>query len=399
MDHLMEQSAQKLKNIAQNHLPEVMCDIRLLLKPFTSNSHSDTQLLLLGSTDKHFDVCYNYNTKTDKFQRFYTKVRQHGIFINIPKRRFVTHLFTAGKCLYLQELNTDTMKWVENSKQLIDDNIATISIRNQAINSQIIKCIPIFDYLVVIFGIEDELVVKIYQYSNSMDRNSLIVTSKQLIGSKHWKVYHCGTACIFYHDDNNNNNYKNYEVLLFGGHNVSINKSFRCIKLCFDHNKNFVPLKNWFDEKCKHWTQDTNVECIPGYTADDQFHSFSYDLFNYGRLKFLILTGGVKNTTARQNGIIVFNFRSRKWNVCQKFRLPKRMYRHNSIVVDEDKYCHKPRMYIMGGVRSYYTMGINWKIDLQNILKAMKQILTWDQERIIWIAFYKNLNNHQKILF
>ena len=39
-------------------------------------------------------------------------------------------------------------------------NVATISIRNQPINAQIIKCIPIFDYLVIIFGIEDELVIK-----------------------------------------------------------------------------------------------------------------------------------------------------------------------------------------------------------------------------------------------
>ena len=418
-----------LKNISQNSLLEQMHTIRLVSKRFETNSKSNsyTKIFVLGSENNSSVFCYN--VEMNRYQRFNNKINQDGIFICIPKRKMVTFLFIIENCLYLQELNEDTLEWIENSKQLIDDCISATIKREKEIKAtapddyKILKCIPIFNYLIVVFTIDYELLVKIYKYNINVANDSLVIKSKQLVGSKIFEDDKSNAACIFYKrcqsdtvDINNCSNCSNYEISLFGGKDKRMCDSFCFIKLSFDNNGNFVePTTNAhvFDDVSDTISVPDSKVCR-GWVSCFAFHSFSYDLFEYGlnRLKFVILTGGILYGSS-QDYMIVFDFQKKTWTRCRAFALPNRICDHSSIVLDKHRYHYKPKLFLMGGKRlrqpgrrrgggrfAVFPCGINWKIDLSMILDSMGiiQTLKWEHERIIWIAFHKNVNNDQCLL-
>ena len=122
-------------------------------------------------------------------------------------------------------------------------------------------------------------------------------------------------------------------------------------------------------------------------TKQECFYSFAYHLV---KQRYLIILGGSSQddnlSCDSYKTILYFDLKYGEWYKCEKV-LPFEIFRHSSVVYINDN--NEFIIHIIGGLDQWETkQKIHWQLNVSDIIPNIG--ISWNIERLIWIAHLKN---------
>ena len=192
------------------------------------------------------------------------------------------------------------------------------------------------------------------------------------------------------------------KIVLFGGNCVNMVKSFCTITVDLKKLNKRDNDGIRFESSSNKWTSSFQKDVLDKmyFQISDyyglEFTKFCYQGFSYHLIKhrYLLCIGGTLTQTeidamvkSKCNMILYLDLKWMKWHVIEN-ALPFGITQHKSVIDD-----HNQTIHILGGIdiRTRKWIDIHWRIDLTQIFENWA--ISWNVQRIIWIAFVKNANN------
>ena len=186
------------------------------------------------------------------------------------------------------------------------------------------------------------------------------------------------------------------------GNNYKVNRKEKQLKQqsMIDKSKIVISSESeWLKNitRSKQFRHLTTKNVVPYHCT---FGGFTWHLIKH---RFIIVIGGIvsnssENKEAVSSYIWYFDLSNLKL-IKSKVFLPSGIFLHSSVVDDKNECVH-----IMGGMNTNegcdpQAQNFHWKIQFYHMIDDWPvSPIEWDNERIIWIAYFKNNNNNHCLI-